>query len=112
MLHPVIDTETKGDKVELLTKEILSKIPGKSEDSLEARVWVKFFFPMTRWTWYASEYDPADGIFFGYVKGSSEQDDELGYWSLADLKSVPRIERDIYWKDTTTLRQVKEGEIT
>lgn len=98
--------------MKLLTKEIIKQIPNRSEDSLEARVYVKFFHPLKRWTWYASEYDPANGIFFGYVKGSSEQDDELGYWSLADLKSVPRIERDIYWKDTTTLRQVKEGEIT
>ena len=101
--------------MELLTKEILAKIPSEAEASLEARVYVKFFHPMMRWTWYASEYDKTHGIFFGYVKsGIDPSMDELGSFSLKELESVRKplpIERDIHWDDKTTLRQVQKGEV-
>jgi len=29
----------------------------------QAVVYVKFFTPDSNWTWYATEYDPNDGIF-------------------------------------------------
>ena len=99
--------------MQLLTKEILNKIPGKSEDSLEARVYVKFFHPLLRWTWYASEYDPDSELFFGWVKsGIDPSFDELGYWSLSELQSVPMIERDLHWNNKVTLEQIQKGEIS
>ena len=99
--------------MKLLTKEIIKQIPNRSEDSLEARVYVKFFHPLKRWTWYASEYDQESGIFFGWVKSGIDSNyDELGYWSLAELESVPAIERDINWNNKVPLEQVKRGEVS
>jgi hypothetical protein len=30
-------------------------------------VLAKFFHPFSSWTWYATEYDPEDKIFYGLV---------------------------------------------
>jgi hypothetical protein len=62
---------------------------------------VKYFDPMTQWTWYGIEYDGKDE-FFGYVCGF---ENELGYFYLSELKSIKcpwglSIERDIYFKPT------------
>ena len=94
--------------MKLLTKEIERKIPalytqeGKGDD---ARVYVKFFTPDSNWTWYATEFDPETGTFFGLVDGFER---ELGYFTLAELESAKGpmgldIERDMYWDDSTTI---------
>ena len=79
--------------------------PLYSQDGLgeQAIVYVKFFTPDSSWTWYATEYDPAQRLFFGLVFGLEI---ELGYFSLDELKSATgplglHIERDIYWKSKT-----------
>lgn len=83
----------------LLTKENLKALPalysqeGKGEAAVAV---VKFFTPWTNWTWYASEYNPAEGLFFGKVVG---HETELGYFTLAELEAVRgpfglKIERD------------------
>lgn len=88
--------------MKLLTKENLAALPplrsqeGKGEEAIAQ---VKFFTPWTNWTWYASEYDPKEGLFFGKVHGHEV---ELGYFSLAELEEVRgpaglRIERDRFW---------------
>lgn len=88
--------------MKLLTKGILKKLPalysqdGKGEEAIAQ---VKFFCPWNGWTWYASEFDPKDRIFFGVVVGHER---ELGNFSLDELASVTgpmglRIERDLYW---------------
>jgi hypothetical protein len=61
---------------------------------------VKFFTPWTSWTWYASEYDPEQRVFFGVVVG---QEREYGNFSLDELEAIRgpggiTIERDLYWK--------------
>lgn len=89
----------------LLTKEILRKLPplySQEDKGLEAEVIVKFFNPVGSWTWYATEYDPKQGLFFGLVDGFAK---ELGYFSLSELESVElpfglSIERDRYFKPT------------
>lgn len=86
--------------MKLLTKEILSQLkPLGSESDVAV---VKFFHPMSSWTWYASEYDPTDGLFFGLVNGFES---ELGYFSLAELEGLKicglGIERDLYFTPTT-----------
>ena len=63
---------------------------------------VKFFTPDSNWTWYATEYDPAEGRFFGLVCG---HETELGYFSRAELEGVRgpmglKIERDRHWSGT------------
>lgn len=76
---------------------------GKGEDAIAH---VKFFTPWTRWTWYASEYDPEERLCFGVVVGHER---ELGYFSLDELEAIRgpgglRIERDLDW----TPRPLKE----
>lgn len=87
----------------LLTKEIRKNLPPlyAMEDKRpeDVPVVVKFFAPNTRWTWYATEFDGKDR-FFGWVKSGINPDfDELGYFSLSELKGIKlphdlKIERD------------------
>ena len=66
----------------------------------DATVYVKFFDPMSNWTWYATEFDGRDE-FFGIVVGHHR---EYGSFFLSELESIrypdgkPRIERDIHFK--------------
>ena len=91
--------------MKLLTKELEAKLPplyandGKGDEALAL---VKFFTPDSSWTWYATEYDPVERVFFGLVDGLEK---ELGYFSLDELESVKvplglSIERDIYFEPT------------
>lgn len=86
--------------MKLLTKEILSAFPKWTSTDGQgdsAKVIVKFFDPTGSWTWYATEFDGED-TFFGLVCGFEQ---ELGYFSLAELQSVKGamglgIERDLH----------------
>jgi Protein of unknown function (DUF2958) len=84
-----------------------------SQESVETPlVRVKFFTPDAQWTWFVLEYDPAERPCFGLVCG---QVDELGYFSLDELRAVRgplglRIERDLWW-EPVLLRQVRSGEV-
>lgn len=96
--------------MKLMTKEIEGKIPAlysTEEAPFSPRVYVKFFHPLSNWTWYATEYDPATGDFFGLVDGDYK---ELGGFNLKELESVSvmglGIERDLHWDDTKTLAEV------
>ena len=87
--------------MQLLTKQIeqLFKKTGDQSDSDNPLVICKFFDPMGSWTWYATEYNPKDKIFFGYVMGF---ENEWGTFSLTELESIAEnrmlgIERDIYF---------------
>ena len=92
--------------MQLMTKEIeklASKYPLQSQDGkgLDARIIVKFFDPTGSWTWYATEYNPEDKTFYGYVSGF---ENELGYFTLEELQSVKGafglgIERDMYFNN-------------
>jgi len=86
--------------MELLTKAILNKLPKlySQENVADPIAQVKFFTPDSSWTWYATEFDGVDR-FFGKVIG---HETELGYFSLAELKSIKgrwglKIERDMHW---------------
>ena len=89
--------------MELLPKCIEATLPrlreqeGKGGDAI---VHVKLFTPWSYWTWYATEYDPDERLFFGLVCG---QETELGHFSLDEIEQIRgpaglRIERDINWK--------------
>jgi len=87
--------------MELLTKEILEKFraTGSQEHIPDPLIVVKYFTPWTNWTWYATEFDEAEWIFFWYVVG---QESEWGYFSLEELRSVRSsfglaIERDLHF---------------
>ena len=101
--------------MKLLTKAIEKKLPalysqdGKGDN---AKVYVKFFTPWSTWTWYATEYDPETGDFFGYVIGHAK---ELSYFNLYELQSIKgpfglKIERDILF-ETATLGEIKSGAV-
>ncbi|MBN1434287.1 DUF2958 domain-containing protein [Candidatus Fermentibacterales bacterium] len=63
-------------------------------------LFAKFFDPYaTGWTWYATAYDEANGIFEGYVEGFEA---EWGSWYASDMLKPIRmpgigIERDLYF---------------
>ena len=88
----------------LLTKANLQSLPPMNSqeetDASEQIVQVKFFTPDSNWTWYATEYDPVEKMFFGLVDGLEK---ELGYFSLEELESARgpcglAIERDMHFK--------------
>ncbi len=91
--------------MKLLTKELQKKLPplyAQDGKGKEAIAYVKFFDPCGSWSWYATEYDPEEKLFFGLVDGHKK---ELGYFSLTELESIKRpfglgIERDIHFDPT------------
>lgn len=99
--------------MQLLTKEIITKLPilYSQENEEDPMVICKFFLSMTKWTWFATEFDGKDS-FFGYVVGEYP---ELGYFSLSELESVEgpyglKVERDRYFEPTRLTRIKKEYE--
>ena len=89
--------------MKLLTKAILRQFEktGCQEKVKDPFVIAKFFYPAGSGTWWATEYDPEDRIFFGYVTGLAY--DEWGYFSLHELESFRGrfglgIERDKFFK--------------
>lgn len=96
--------------MKLLTKALEKKLPALyAQDGKggEAIAYVKFFHPFSSWTFYATEYDPEQGLFFGLVAG---RDEELGYVSLAEMESVKihglGMERDRHF-DPTPLKELR-----
>ena len=90
------------------SRERLPELYSGEEQGLDAMAQVKFFTPTSNWTWYASEFDGED-IFFGLVSGFEV---ELGYFSLAELKSVKGpmglpIERDLHF-EPKSLRELRD----
>ncbi len=90
--------------MKLLTKGLLERFAklGRQEDSSDPVVVAKFFNPTGAGTWYATEYDPEEKIFFGYVSIFGDWNDEWGSFSLDELESYRGqlglgIERDLYF---------------
>lgn len=90
--------------MKLLTKELLKRFAqvGRQEDESDPLVIAKFFNPTGAGTWYATEYDPQDQIFFGYVSIFGDWNDEWGSFSLSELENYQGkfglgIERDLYF---------------
>jgi Protein of unknown function (DUF2958) len=95
-------SEPTEDATELMPAEVAAGVPplyaqdGKGGD---ATVYVKLFTPWTSWTWFVTEYDPAERIAFGLAVGPVA---ELGYFALEELEGVRgpaglRIERDLWF---------------
>lgn len=98
----------------LLTNELrtlfTTSFPLGSQEGLglKAKVVAKFFFPIGRYTFFATEGEPQgeDFLFFGYCLSPFGPDcDEWGYTSLSELQSTliqsVRIERDAYLDPAT-----------
>ncbi len=99
--------------MKLLTKAIEKKLPafystdGRGDSAVAV---VKFFNPTGSWTWYATEYNPEERMFYGIVDGHEL---ESGYFSLDELESFRGrfglgIERDMYWTPLT-IGEIKGG---
>jgi hypothetical protein len=94
--------------VDLLTKELVSKIPKMYETEKLAPkdkiAQVKLFLPGTTCTWYIVEFDGSDSCF-GLVDLGYEQDVEFGYFSLKELSETKNlyglgVERDRHFEPT------------
>jgi hypothetical protein len=74
---------------------------GRQEFEKDPIVVAKFFNPTGIGSWFATEYNPEDKIFFGYVSLFGDHNDEWGSFSLAELEEFKGrfglgIERDLH----------------
>jgi hypothetical protein len=95
--------------MKLLTKEIINKLPKlyshDGKDPKEVPIIVKFFHPMSSYTFYVTEgekQEDGDWLFFGLA---SNMEKELGYVTLNELESCNvrglNMERDMYFGNKT-----------
>ena len=95
--------------MKLLTKELEARFAqvGRQENVADPIVIAKYFAPVGAATWLATEYDPNERLFFGYVSLFNEPGmNEFGYFSLDELESITlpfgmKIERDLYCGEKT-----------
>ena len=91
----------------LLTKELLNRFKevGSQENVADPIVIAKFFNPAGAGTWFATEYDPDNRMFFGYASIFGDHNDEWGSFSLDEFESLKLppfglgIERDRYFEE-------------
>lgn len=104
--------------MKLLTKELEQRFAqvGSQEDAENPIVIARYFNPAGGQTWYATEYNPDEGLFFGYVSLFNDHNNEFGYFSLIELESIKGmfglgIERDLYYTEQT-LDEIKKKDGT
>jgi len=104
--------------MKLLTKEILERFKKngyQGDTKLEKQeIVVKFFNPCGAGTWYATEYDPDEKMFFGWVSIFGDHNDEAGEFSLAELEGLKLgfglgIERDLHFGKGRLLGEVMKN---
>jgi hypothetical protein len=90
--------------MKLLTPGILREFKniGSQENENDPVVVAKFFNPQGAGTWYATEYNPEERVFFGYVSIFGDHNDEWGTFALEELESFRGcfglgLERDIFF---------------
>lgn len=98
-----------------MTKELENRFTkvGSQEEVLDPIIIAKFFNAEGAGNWFASEYDPKQKIFFGYVSIFGDHNDEWGSFSLAELESIKGsfglgIERSIFFKETISSEIIKK----
>lgn len=111
-IAPQVERCERMRRHKIITAEIEAQLPAlRSQDGKgdAAIVYLKWFHPMSNWTWYITEYDPKTREWFGFVRG---HEDELGYGSLDEIATVIAlglpVERDLHFKPCT-LGDIKEG---
>jgi hypothetical protein len=102
-----------GDYMRLLDEALQKRFAeiGRQDDMSDPIVITKFFNPSGAGTWWATEFDPETGEFFGYVSIIGGECDEWGYFSLAELESYvgpfgQQIERDLTWRERLASRAI------
>ena len=90
--------------MQLLTDELRREFAklGSQENVKDPLVLAKFFNPSGAGTWFATEYDPEERIFFGYASIFCDHNDEWGSFSLEELESFRGafglgLERDLHF---------------
>lgn len=104
--------------MKLMTKAIeakFAKTGSQETKGTDAVIIAKFFNPMGNQRWYATEFDAAERLFFGWVNLGDSENAELGSFSLDELQSVRGplglgIERDLYFGEHT-LAEVISGDV-
>lgn len=94
--------------MKLLTKDLLKifkKIGSQDWINEDPIVICKFFNPTWAWTWYATEFNENEWIFYGYVSIFWDNCDEWWYFTLSELESFKwrfwlGIERDLFFSPT------------
>ena len=86
---------------------------GRQEKVEDPIIIAKFFNPTGRGNWFATEYNPKDKIFFGYVSLFGDYCDEWGSFSLSELEDYkgqlgPGIERDLGFEETKSSEIIKQ----
>ena len=102
--------------MKLMTKAIERKLPPLyAQDGLgmDAIAHLKLFTPDSSWTWYATEYDPAERRCFGWADNGAGGG-ELGYFGLDELEQVRGkfglpVERDRYFLPMPLSQAVVDG---
>jgi len=86
--------------MKMLTRKNLQSLPplGSQEGNPDPIAQVKFFTPDSGWTWYATEFNPEEGRFYGWIDNGREEG-EFGYFTLSELETARgplgmKIERD------------------
>ena len=96
--------------MKLLTEELIKEFQKQGDtsnkDPKEVKIIAKYFNPTGAGTWFATEYDPIDRVFFGYANLGDPEMAELGTFSLDELQSYKGkfglgIERDLHFHDKT-----------
>lgn len=98
---------------ELLPDSVAASLPAlyANEGESDPVALVKFFCPYSAAVWYITEYDPEQGLAFGWADlgfGCGE----LGYISVEELataekRGLPLIERDLYWSPRPLSEAIK-----
>ena len=102
--------------MKLLTKELIDRFAkvGSQEEVKDAIVIAKFFNPTGIGYWFATEYNPKEEMFFGYVSLFGDYNDEWGNFSLKELQEFRGklgglgIERDINFEETKSSEIIKK----
>lgn len=96
--------------MKLITEDLRKALPllYSQKNEKDSLVICKFFLPLTKWTWFATEFDGKDSLF-GFVIGEYP---ELGYFSLSELENLEGsygigVERDMFFQPVK-LSEVKK----
>jgi hypothetical protein len=92
--------------MKLMTKELEKRFAkaGSQEFESDPIIIAKYFNLSGLGTWYATEYNPKERLFYGYVSLYNDYNDEWGYFLLDMLESFKGnwglgIERDLYFQE-------------
>src|SRR5687767_10433422 len=93
--------------MKLMTAELERRFAEVASQGIEKDpvIIARFFDPVGRRTWYATEYQPVIKAFFGFVSTNGNRNDEWCFFFLAKLEAYTGplglgIERDLYWTET------------